>query len=374
MYQECNSVNSMPRHASSEVDKPVAKTSPSDTIFRRAQGFLGPIDSVMRTIINDHCTDPLRTILHEHLDSGGRRLRGLLVLAAVEIMGGSADSAIGWAAACELLHNATLVHDDLQDGDEARRGRPALWFKHGIPHAINAGDLLLIAPVLAVSTLSVGYARKWELIQGFAHYSAKIAAGQASELKMTADKVVDVGLYRETVSLKTGGLFELPVYGAALLAGLQPARAASVSSAFQPLGVLYQMQDDVLDLYGNKGRNEPGADIREGKISALVVQHLRLYPEDGQWLLELLRRPRHDTPEHDVRAVIDRFRSSGALAHVIHDMHHETETARKAAIATDIAGLPELVDELIALVMAPVQGIVESCREQPLLDKGAILR
>lgn len=371
MRQECNSVNLLQCHLPPEVNKPRVKVLPSDTIFARAQSHRGLIESMMRKIIEEHCTEPLKAILHEHLDSGGRRVRGLLVLAAVEVFGGEASSAIGWAAACELLHNATLVHDDLQDGDEARRGRPALWFKHGKAHAINAGDLLLISPVLAVSTLAMEDARKWELIHAFARYSAKIASGQALELEMTADSVVDPVLYRKTVALKTGGLFELPLFGAALLAGLKTKKAAGIGNAFQPLGVLYQMQDDVLDLYGNKGRNEVGADIREGKISALVVHHLQLYPEDRQWLLDLLRRPRNATPESGVRAVVERFRSGGALAHVIHDMDREAENARKAAIATDIEGLPGLVDELISLVVAPVRGIAESCREKPFDAEGA---
>jgi hypothetical protein len=102
-------------------------------------------------------------MVQEHLATGGKRLRSRLALSAIEAMGGTREHGVGWAAACELVHNATLIHDDLQDGDRVRRGNPTTWVRHGAAQAINAGDLLLMLPFLAIEavpaevTLVVGF-------------------------------------------------------------------------------------------------------------------------------------------------------------------------------------------------------------------------
>jgi geranylgeranyl pyrophosphate synthase len=104
------------------------------------------------------------------------------------------------------------------------------------------------------------------------------------------------------------------VEGAALLAGLNADTAARIGQEFVRIGVLFQIADDLIDLYGDKGRGERGSDLREGKVSVLVVEHLRLHPSDTAWLLALLEAPRDQTPAADIAAAIERFRTGGALA------------------------------------------------------------
>ena len=94
----------------------------------------------------------LRDLCAQHLSTGGKRLRALLTPALVGAEGGDVAAACVIGACIEVLHNGTLVHDDIQDGDELRRGQPTLWRRVGAPQAINAGDAMLVAPLLVVAS------------------------------------------------------------------------------------------------------------------------------------------------------------------------------------------------------------------------------
>ena len=110
--------------------------------------LLAMVESRMIDLAGDRARDPGARMVREHLDTGGKRLRARLAIAACQALGGRAEDAIDWAAAVELLHNASLVHDDIQDGDRTRRGKPALWARYGPAQAINR-------PVTKPETLDV---------------------------------------------------------------------------------------------------------------------------------------------------------------------------------------------------------------------------
>ena len=123
-------------------------------------------------------------MVREHLGAGGKRLRARLAIAACQALGGRAEDAIDWAAAVELLHNASLVHDDIQDGDRTRRGKPALWARYGPAQAINTGDVLLMLPFRALRTYPAEV--QAALVQILAEYGESTARGQIRELALTA--------------------------------------------------------------------------------------------------------------------------------------------------------------------------------------------
>jgi geranylgeranyl pyrophosphate synthase len=255
--------------------------------------LLSRVEERMVELAGDRVADPGARMVHEHLDGGGKRLRARLALAACEALGGRAEDAIDWAAAVELLHNASLIHDDIQDGDRTRRGRPALWTKYGAAQAINTGDLLLMLPFRALNRYPAE--AQVALVQILAQYAESTARGQIRELTLTASPDKGWGDYFDAVSGKTGTLFALPVRGAAELAGLVPDDAQELASALSSIGVLYQLQDDLLDLYDAKGRGERGSDIYEGRLSAMVLTHLDLYPEESPMLFSVLQKPREET-------------------------------------------------------------------------------
>lgn len=255
--------------------------------------------------------DLLGSVASQALSSGGKRTRAQLALAAGEALG---VWTVPWAAACELLHNATLVHDDLQDGDRTRRGKPTVWAEHGPAQAINAGDLMLMLPTLVLGGLPVEH--RWPMAELLHSGAVACVRGQALELSLPTLAHPSRQDWDAAVRGKSGELLALPVQGACLLAGRDD--ASSVGQVFRELGVLYQLADDLTDLYGDKGRGERGCDLREGKISALVVAHLAERPEDTPWLRAVLAAPRDETPDIDLAA--RRFVESGAVARIEKDI------------------------------------------------------
>ncbi len=318
---------------------------------------LHEVEALMRQhSVGDHA-DFLGAVVCEHLETGGKRIRARLALAAAQALGVSTSSAAPWAAAVELLHNATLVHDDLQDGDRTRRGRPTTWAVHGMAQAINCGDLMLMLPMALAAEVPVSEAVRFRLMTTLARRAAATVRGQAADilLRATVDCGDPVDAYLRCIEGKTGELFALPVQGAVLMAGGDVDEASAVAEPFFVLGTLFQLQDDVVDLFGDKGREARGADVREGKISALVVEHLRLHPQERGWLLRVLDTDRDTTADDDVAAVIDRFERGGALAAVLRRIEMLATRAHNAPALSSSPELHQLVLELIGLVLKPIQ-------------------
>lgn len=323
---------------------------------------LAEVESAMVRLTAGSRLEKLGVIAQEHLATGGRRFRARLALGVVEALGGRRSDGIAWAAACELLHNATLVHDDLQDGDEIRRGHPAVWARHGVEQAINVGDLMLMLPYRVISEVPVSDDMRWHLAHALAVHAEAVVRGQAAEQDLLPARRLSWDEYSRASEGKTAALFSLPVFGAALIAGLSVDSARELADAFRPLGVLFQMQDDVLDLYGDKGRAIVGSDLYEGKVSALIVEHLRLHPEDEEWVLDLLQTPREHTLPREVDAAIARFRDSGALDGV---------WARLVSLESNIASTPclkqrpkiaSVAQDLVAEALRPIVHTSSSLR------------
>ncbi len=286
----------------------------------------------------------------EHLGTGGKRLRARLAMACTMAMGGTQTAAVAWATACELAHNATLIHDDIQDGDRLRRGQPTTWVRHGVAQAINAGDLLFMLPYLAVGTPAFAAPLQAALCQALGQHLVTVIRGQALECKLMVDPHITPELYEKIIREKTSALFELPVFGAALIGGASPTEAMRITQPFAPLGMLFQMQDDVLDLFGDKGREAPGADLREGKVSALVVAHWARHPDDRPALLRLLQASRDQSDPAAVAHFIQRFGDGGTVRAVLDAMDSYAAQAQ-AAVAPKLA---ELMQALITLVWQPI--------------------
>ncbi len=281
-----------------------------------ANGGLTEVEAEMMRLASG--SDPHWTgrMAQQHLASGGKRVRARLALAAGEAVGVSRSRMVPWAAACELLHNATLAHDDIQDGDWLRRGEPTLWVRYGLGQAINIGDLLLMLPTLAVEHLDTDSATRWQLARCLAIRSAETVRGQSLEMSLLDRGCLDWDSYLGAVRGKTGQLLALPVEGAMLLAGHDVDLARQVADVFIDIGVLFQLQDDVEDLYPDDKERVRGTDLREGKVTALVVSHLEMFPE-SPWLVDLLRSPVAHINDDDIDRAIETLLSSGSVRKVV---------------------------------------------------------
>lgn len=302
----------------------------------------------------------LGAMVQEHLYTGGKRLRARLALASTRALGGDQDLSVAWAAACELLHNASLIHDDLQDHDPVRRGHFAVWVRHGQAQAINAGDLLLMLPFIALEHVPVSAGHRWELARAVARRAEQTVRGQSLEMCLLHAGRWDWDSYAEAATGKTSALMALPVHGAALLAGRAPEESERLADCFQQVGLLFQIQDDVLDLYGDKGRGELGGDVREGRVSALVAEHLSLHPEEQSWLVEILSRPRDQTTDREVEAVARRFERGGALDATLQRIRDIREVVAGSEVLAPEPGLRAVALELCARSLVPIAPLMRA--------------
>ena len=317
-----------------------------------------PLEEVHRfcqQVIRDHSFGPLRQQAKFQIDSGGKRIRARVTIAACEALGASWDDAVPFAAACELLHNASLVHDDLQDGDTVRRGRPALWATAGMEQAVTTGDLLLMLPMLCLDDERYRSDLRWRLTQSLCYRAARTACGQSDELALLRDgKRPGRSDYERAAIGKTGHFFALPIEGAALIAGRSASVARAIGDAVLPLGLLYQVVDDIIDLYGDKGRGTQANDLREGKFSALVAMHLQHRPTDANEAFRILNTPRSDTQEADVQWLVQSMRKSGALHASLQWAYELADTLRTHTRLSTLPALRSVILRIVDRVISPL--------------------
>lgn len=332
--------------------------SPTLPVTRDEADAIERVKALMLKLAAGERFERLGAIVQEHLLTGGKKLRARLALSAADALGVRSELSVGWAASCELLHNASLVHDDLQDRDEYRRGRFSVWVRHGEAQAINAGDLLLMLPYVAVDHIDVEPATKWALTLALAQRAEETVRGQSLEMTLLTSCRWDWASYDAAATGKTSALMTLPVHGAALLGGRAAPQAQRLADCFRDLGLLFQMQDDVVDIFGEKGRDRPGGDIREGRVSALVVEHLTQRPEDLAWLGPILGKPRDETSDADVERVAEAFRA-GALQGVLRRIRAVADRISAAAPLQEEPALLEVARALTRLSLAPIAGLLE---------------
>ena len=243
-----------------------------------------------------------------HFETGGKRLRALIPLYFYEAVGRNAHDLIPFGAAVEMVHNATLVHDDLQDGDEMRRNRPTIWKKHSPAQAINCGDAMFQYAFSLLGRLRLDPSVTIALMQRMATATVQVIEGQAQEFIMKDESYPGFKRYLEVIRGKTSGLFALPVVSALEAAGISSEVCKTVEALSMDLGVLFQIQDDVLDVYGEKGRALRASDVAEGKISAFVaLVNDHGSQGDKQMLNQILRKPRETTTPSDIETAIGIF-------------------------------------------------------------------
>src|ERR671916_1265591 len=181
------------------------------------------------------------------LTSGGKRLRPLLLVLCAEMGEPDKQDLLGAATAIEVLHTATLIHDDIVDRAESRRGAPTAVAAYGREIAAVTGDYLFAE---AFSELArIGDAR---LIRSFAEASVGLATGELEQYRANG-ATVEVEAYLEHIRKKTAGLFQAACVAGGTLGGLSLLQIDALASYGQALGIAFQMSDDVMDLVGKPG-------------------------------------------------------------------------------------------------------------------------
>lgn len=279
-----------------------------------------------------------------HLDTGGKRLRAILPPWLAANLGGDPGAAFELGVAFELIHNGTLVHDDLQDGDTQRRGLPTVWARYGMPQAVNVGTALLLLGLAKVLESPFGP----RLIADVNLAILGIVEGQALEFELHADPRPTPAKWERMAAGKTGALFGACLLGGARAAGRGDADCDAMRTLGVELGVLFQLQDDLVDLVGDKGRERRATDLAEGKISwpvAWAAAHASA--DEAARLLAIVRAPRAQTSDPMIDEALALLDATGALAACGAEVARRAGAIRSAALSQ---ALPGLVERVIAPV------------------------
>jgi geranylgeranyl diphosphate synthase type I len=211
--------------------------------------------------------------------AGGKRLRPLLTLLVCRAVGGRWQSALPAAAALEIVHNFSLVHDDIQDNSPTRRGRPALWKVYGAPLALNAGDALLTIANLAILDLPRGTRPQTathaaRLLQ---HACLDLTRGQHLDLSHKDRDRLTLAAYWSMIDGKTAALISACSEIGAALGDAGRAAQLRFRKFGRLLGAAFQVQDDILGIWGDEALTGKSAatDLAQGKLSLPVVYALR---------------------------------------------------------------------------------------------------
>lgn len=215
------------------------------------------------------------------IDHGGKRLRPHLVLKSCALLGGSFRQAIPAAAAVEMIHNFTLVHDDIMDNDEVRHGVPTVHTRFGIPVGILAGDLLFSKAFELISNAGSQIPTKvgLSLVSTLSKSCSEVCEGQVLDITMAKSKAIpSESEYISMIEKKTSSLFVASCAMGAICANTTKTDVDRLSSYGKNLGIAFQIVDDLIGITGDpKITKKPvGNDIREGKKSLPILLAIKI--------------------------------------------------------------------------------------------------
>ena len=211
--------------------------------------------------------------------NGGKRLRPFMVIKSCEILGGKRSVAMPAASAVEMVHNFTLVHDDIMDNDEMRHGVPTVHKKFGMPIAILAGDVLFSKAYQIITNSKLSPNATLNLVKKLAQACVDVCEGQLLDIKMAEEqKIPSQSEYITMIGKKTAALFDVSCSMGAICATNNKKDISNLSSFGRNLGIAFQITDDLIGVMGDsKITKKPvGNDLREGKKSLPILIAIKL--------------------------------------------------------------------------------------------------
>lgn len=289
----------------------------------------------------------LYALVADYPRRGGRMLRPSLCIATARACGAAVDDAVRSAVALELLHNAFLVHDDVEDDSDERRGRPTLHALHGVPVAVNVGDALTLTGLRALidNAPVLGPRLTLALLAEAERMARESVEGQAIELGWRCDNALALRDedYLDMVFKKTCWYTTIFPLRAGALIGTRQTRDLDRFLRFGFfLGAAFQIVDDLLNLAGDPVRygKELAGDLWEGKRTLLLIHLLRVCtPAERLRLGDFLARSRRQRSADEVAWVRERLQAYDCLAYA-RQVAHALAGAAQHEAATALAGVP----------------------------------
>ncbi len=251
------------------------------------------------------------------IEAGGKRLRPYLTVKACEAVGGRAEDAVPFAAAVEFLHNFTLVHDDVMDHDDLRRGRPTVHKVYGVPLAVLAGDLLFAKVydvVLKNRPRGMPPERLIECMARITEATIILCRGQALDMGFPSASDVSVDDYIEMVGAKTSALFRACAQVGALAGGGSEEQVEALGGFAWDAGVAFQIEDDVLGVTADEATlGKPVcSDLREGKKTLINIHALENATDEQRRRIDRAFGV-EDASQRDIDAAVEALREAGSI-------------------------------------------------------------
>ncbi len=283
---------------------------------------------VNRIILDKAVSDVelIQTLAHHLIDSGGKRLRPMLTIAAARLAGYKGEGHVRLAAAVEFMHTATLLHDDVVDESEFRRGKKAARLLWGNQASVLVGDFLLgqaFRMMVDVGSLTA--------LRILSNAAAVIAEGEVMQLAAAKNMATTEDEYLAIVNAKTAALFSAATEVGGAIANRPPDEQAAMKSYGRALGIAFQLVDDALDYGGDSARlgKSVGDDFREGKITLPVILSYRRGSEEERafWQRTLVNGESGDA---DLAHAIALMRRHKAIEATLERARHYGDMARDA--------------------------------------------
>lgn len=289
----------------------------------------------------------------------GKRIRPLVAMLAAEAVGGTAEAAAPVAAATELLHNFTLIHDDIQDRSPNRRHRPTVWRVWGNAQAINAGDALFAAAQLAVlrtasDTMSAEMVRR--LIGEFNRCTIEIVRGQVMDLENEGRTDVTPDDYLRMIHGKTAAILRFAAWAGAMVGGASDTVADKLGEVGEAIGMGFQVRDDMLGIWSPSEETGKDAadDIRRRKQSLPILILRERANEEDLERMSALYGQEEISPEgvDEMLAMLEKYDVSARTAAHVNDAHDRANRALQDALPNQdhaaVRALQTLITQLRA--------------------------
>jgi geranylgeranyl diphosphate synthase type I len=280
----------------------------------------------------------------------GKGLRPILCLTACDLAGGDWHRALPAAAALELVHNFSLIHDDIQDRDERRWGRPTLWTVHGESKAIAAGNALRVLAdqaLMRLGAVGLDHDLMGDISLELTGRYLEMIEGQYMDVTFEDSGDVTVSQYLDMIGRKTGALIESAMFMGALVATSDRAQAEAFGACGRRLGLAFQIRDDYLGVWGDPAftGKAVGADIRRKKKSMPVV-HLFEHVGAGErdWL-QTAYTAGGEVAGRDVERILAMLADLGTPTYV---QDAADQQAEAAVVAVRELGLADAPSETLA--------------------------
>jgi geranylgeranyl diphosphate synthase type I len=220
------------------------------------------------------------------IESGGKRLRASLPFLVGEMLGNTSPSHYDVGAAIEIIHNFTLIHDDIMDNDSVRRGRPSVHEEFDVPTAINAGDAMLaVAFELISSSKEIEVTMLPSLVQIIGKMVRRVSEGQQLDIDNENRRDITIDDYLYMIEGKTAVMFEACARSGAILSGASPEEVDLLGKWGLNLGLCFQIVDDLIDIISKSSGKPIGSDLIQGKMTCIVIHAMN--SNDGKSLMHI---------------------------------------------------------------------------------------